>query len=64
MSSEDLWTYLMDEKNAEIRRHQSHIQYGKLLVRSFGPNITLAYELLIDKIDIGSPTAINSGKYR
>lgn len=54
MAEDDLWT------SNEI----THIQYGKL-IRHGCPltNITMAYDKLIDKIDIGSPTAINSGKY-
>lgn len=54
MAADDLWT------SSEI----THIQYGKL-VRHGCPltNVTMAYDKLIDKIDVGSPTAINSGKY-
>lgn len=54
MAADDLWT------SNEI----NHIQYGKLIGHGcLLTNVTMAYNKLIDKIDVGSPTAINSGKY-
>lgn len=71
MADDDLWIsmieqhprYTKEEDIATITTTHRPVQYGKLLVRPFGQNVTLAYEQLIDKIDIGSPTAINSGEY-